>query len=231
METPTRRRVQDSSISGSDIPITPRSSVFAYTTERLRIGIPALQLLPLSEEPISPTSPALYKFQEFLPAIERILRDRAVDRGEEFGEDEVELVYRCIPDEEVSDDELTVLIFARWRDDDDGQKWFLAAEDIREILLSSFLTRKIKVELLDRKLIAPRTISALEPEHPLVGAWTRVNSRIHTIIRETARLQEAWKSIDVLRLGYERDDNQETPVTISITIDWNLDRRDWVLAE
>ena len=222
-----RRRVQDSSTEGSDISGISRSSVGAYTAERFRVGIPALQLLPLSEKTLISTAPALIKFCEFLPRIERILRDREV----EYDENEVELLYRNIPGEDLSEDDLTVVILAEWSNDADGQKWLLAAEDIHAVLLSSHLTRRIKVELLSWQLTAPRTLSPLEPSHPLVGAWTRVNPRIHTVIEETARLQEAWKSIDVLRLGYVREDYQETPVTISITVDWILDRRDWALAE
>ena len=82
--------------------------------------------------------------------------------------------------------------------DADGQKWLLAAEDVHTVLLSSHLTRRIKVKLLSWQLTAPRTMLPLEPCHPLVEAWTRVNSRVHTVMEETARLQEAWKSIDVL---------------------------------
>ena len=222
-----RRRVQDSSTEGSDISGISRSSAGTYTAERFRVGIPALQLLPLSETILPSTAPALVKFREFLPRIEQILRDREV----EYDENEVELLHRNIPGEELSEDDLTVVILAEWSNDADGQKWLLAAEDIRTVLLSSHLTRRIKVELLSWQLTAPRTMLPLEPSHPLVGAWTRVNPRIHNVIEETARLQEAWKSIDVLRLGYVREDYQETPVTISITVDWGLDRQDWALAE
>ena len=222
-----RRRVQDSSTEGSDLSGISRSSAGAYTAERFRVGIPALQLLPLSETTLPSTTPALIKFREFLPRIEQILRDREV----EYDENEVELLHRNIPGEELSEDDLTVVILAEWSDDADGQKWLLAAEDIHAVLLSSYLTRRIKVELLSWELTAPRTMLPLESNHPLVGAWTRVNSRIHTVMEETARLQEAWKSIDVLRLGYVREDNQGTPVTISITVDWNLNRQDWALAE
>ena len=222
-----RRRVQDSSTEGSDISGISRSSVGPYTAERFRVGIPALQLLPLSETTLPSTAPALIKFRGFLPRIEQILRDREV----EYEEDEVELLHRKIPGEEVSEDDLTVVILAEWSNDADGQKWLLAAEDIHTVLLFSHLTRRIKVELLSWQLTAPRTMLPLESNHPLVGAWTRVNPRIHTIMEETARLQDAWKSIDVLRVGYVREDYQETPVTISITVDWNLDRRDWAFAE
>ena len=222
-----RRRVQDSSTEGSDISGLSRSSGGPYTAERFRVGIPALQLLPLSETTLPSTAPALVKFRGFLPRIEQILRDREV----EYDENELELLHRNIPGEELSEDDLTVVILAEWSDDADGQKWLLAAEDIRTVLLSSHLTRRIKVELLSWQLTAPRTMLPLEPSHPLVGAWTRVNPRIHTVMEETARLQDAWKSIDVLRLGYVREDYQETPVTISITVDWNLDRQDWALAE
>ena len=222
-----RRRVQDSSTEGSDISGISRSSPGAYTAERFRVGIPALQLLPLYETLLPSTAPALIKFREFLPRIEQILRDREV----EYDENEVELLHRNIPGEELSEDDLTVVILAEWSNDADGQKWLLAAEDIHTVLLSSHLTRRINVELLSWQLTAPRTMLPLEPNHPLVGAWTRVNPRIHTVLEKTARLQETWKSIDVLRLGYVSEDYQETPVTISITVDWILDRRDWALAE
>ncbi|KAL8729291.1 MAG: hypothetical protein Q9181_005045 [Wetmoreana brouardii] len=44
-------------------------------------------------------------------------------------------------------------------------------------------------------------------------------------------LQEGWKSIDVLRIGYSLEGDSSTPVTISITVDWTLDCYHWHIAE
>ena len=51
----------------------PNILVAAYTAERLGIGTLALQLLPIAREIIFLTAPALCKFEEILPIIERIL--------------------------------------------------------------------------------------------------------------------------------------------------------------
>ena len=87
-----RRRVQDSSTEGSDLSGISRSSAGAYTAERFRVGIPALQLLPLSGTTLPSTAPVLNKFHDFLPRIEQILHDREV----EYDENEVELLHRNI---------------------------------------------------------------------------------------------------------------------------------------
>ena len=219
--------IQDSSSAGSDLSIVPNPSIGAFTAERYRVGIPALQSLPLHTT-TSPPLAASIKISRFLPRIYEILERRDVD----FEDDGIDLRHRTIPGDVPSDDDLTLLIDTNWNSDDDGQKWYLAAGDIRDLLTTSSVTSNIKVELLSWKLVTRRIIEAVEATHPMVEAWPRLNPLVHAIIAESPKLEQGWGSIDVLRIGFQSDEcAPPMPVTVSITVDWSLDHWDWVRAE
>ena len=221
-----RRRIQDSSISGSELSIASSSSGGSYTAERYRVGIPALQLLPLKTLPsLSPLASA--KVAEFLHRIHALLERRYV----EFEEHDIDLCCRTIPGDTPSNDDLTLLIIARWNSDNDGQNWYLVADDIRELFVSTSITRSIKVELVSEKLTASRMLGVVESNHPMVTAWPTMRPLVHAIIAESPKLSAGWRSIDVVRIGFDSDDYYPMPITVSITVDWALDRRDWVHAE
>ena len=129
-----RRRVQDSSTAGSELSITSSSSGGAYTAERYRVGIPALQLLPLlALLSICPLASA--RVAEFLPRIHGLLERRYI----EFEEHDIDLCCRTIPGDTPSNDDLTLLVIAKWNSDNDGQNWYLAADDIRKLFVSAEL--------------------------------------------------------------------------------------------
>ena len=98
------------------------------------------------------------KYQELEPKIHQILRDRGI----EFDEDVADFAHRPIKNEretvdgpikvKATDDDLTVLIHASWKSDDDAQEWLLAAQDIRNVLVSSPVTKNVKVELISWQL-------------------------------------------------------------------------------
>ncbi|KAL8793306.1 MAG: hypothetical protein Q9195_004083 [Heterodermia aff. obscurata] len=222
-----RRRIQNSSSEGSDLAITPVSAL-NYTAERYRLGIPALPLLPLQGLPLPSYSPITAQFMNFEPRINQILREKDI----EFQRHETEVVYRTLPGDSPSQDDATLVIYASWIDDDKAQSWYLAAHEIKSLLISASHTRSLKVEILSWHLTKPRVVDIVEASHPLVGAWPIVNSRIHEILEGFPRLNVGWKSIDALRIGYHSEDfTLPAPVTISITVDYGLNRRDWFRAE
>ena len=179
------------------------------------------------------------KYLEFLPLIHEALERRQV----RYRNDDVELCYRTLPGEAASDQDLTILVQATWTREEDGESWYQAADEIRGILLKSWVTRNVTVELIDWRLSAPRIISVVEDSHSIVKAWPAVNPLIHNIVAGYPKLHEGWRSIDVVQIGLEPSDNPSEPgdnplasaliptVTISITVDWSLDRKDWVAAE
>ena len=221
-----RRRIQDSSSEGSDLEILPLSAV-NYSAERYRIGIPALPLLPLEELPLPFNSPIIAKFKEFEPRISQILRDNNID----FKEHLTRAVYRTVPGDVSLPGDATIVIHASWIDDTKAQSWYSAAHKIKELLITSARTRNLKVEIVSWQLTDLRVVGAVEASHPLVEAWPIVNSRIHEIIGGFPRLNLGWKSIDALRIGYHSDEAISALVTISITVDYTLNRRDWFRAE
>lgn len=149
-----------------------------------------------------------------------------------FRENKTTLVHRTLPDSSPTANDLTILISADWRDDEEGNLWFLAANDVRELLVqSSAQTRNVKVELISWQLTRERRIEIVERGHPLVAAWPTINLRIHQVINGSQALKDNWVSIDALRIGYISEAAYPTPVTILVTVDWGLDRRQWVTDE
>ena len=217
--------LQNSSDEGTDLAIFPGSRTLSYTGERFRVGIPALQLLPLMHTPVLPPSLVATTIAQMRPRIERILQDRAIDH------DDMSVLYRTVPNEPQSEEDITLLIDAIWTHDDDAQSWFFAAQDIRDLFIAHPYTQPVKVELLSWQLEARRIVDIVEPNYPLVPAWTAfVNRRVHSIIDEWPKLRDGWKCIDVLRIRFAQDDRIGA-VTISITVEWGLNRRDWQIAE
>ncbi|KAL8827795.1 MAG: hypothetical protein Q9191_002969 [Dirinaria sp. TL-2023a] len=219
-----RRRLQDSSSEGSDLVIAPVPGR-NYSAERYRVGIPALALLPLEETPLPPDSPARAEFRELEPHITDILRQKNID----FEEHQTDVAYRTIPGDEPSEDDATLIIYADWVDDSGAQSWYDAAHEIKQVLIRSVHLRSLKVEIIGWQLTEPRFVDIVEASHPLVRAWPLVNNRIHEILEENPRLNSGWQSIDALRIGYEEAPSR--PVTISITVDYGLNRSDWVREE
>ena len=222
-----RRRIQDSSQSGSELGV---STDGPYVAERFRVGVPGLHLLPLwGSEPLSLPS-TVNRINEIRPEILRILQDRGVD----FEEDDVNLVHRTIPGDRESEDDLTLLVVANWSDDGNSQSWLDAATDLRSLLVrTSALTRNINVELIHRQLTVTKNMDVVEASHPLVAAWPTIKLEVHAIIESHPKLNGGWCSVDVIRLGYEVEDAMDPvyPVTVSITVDWALNRVDWYEAE
>lgn len=110
--------------------------------------------------------------------------------------------------------------------------WLRAADEIRTLLInSSSLTRNIKVELWSWHLYTARIVETIDPRHPIVAAWPQVLHRIRTFLRASSALNKGWRSIEVLRIGYDKEDHSPRPTTISITVDWGLDRQDWQAEE
>ena len=187
-------------------------------------------MLPL--ETLEDPPPATYsRYLEVLPLIHQALERRQV----RYCKDDVELCYRALPGEAPSDEDVTILVQVTWTTEDDGQSWYQAADEIRGILLRSWATRSVKVELIDWRLSAPRIMSVVEDNHSVVEAWPVVNPLIHDIIADYPKLQDGWRSIDVVRIGLEPSEHGQSapilPVTISITVDWSLDSKDWAGAE
>ena len=186
-----------------------------------------LPLETLEDPPLATYS----KYLEVLPLIHQALERRQV----RYCKDDVELCYRTLPGEAPSDDDVTILVYATWTREENGQSWYQAADEIRGILLRSWATRSVKVELIDWRLSAPRIMSVVEDNHSIVEAWPVVNPLIHDIIADYPKLQDGWRSIDVVRIGLEPSENGSSapilPVTISITVDWSLDSKDWAGAE
>ena len=140
-------------------------------------------------------------------------------------------MHRPVPGFDESEGDLTILVESQWTGDHNGQEWYSAAGAIRDELATNILTRNIKVEILSWQLTKPRTIDIVEKEYPLVSLWPNIDAQIHIIIKDSPKVNDGWLTIDVLRIGYISEVMSPKPVTVSITVDWSLDRRDWIIAE
>ncbi|KAL8795746.1 MAG: hypothetical protein Q9195_001797 [Heterodermia aff. obscurata] len=227
-----RRRIVNSSSEGSEF--DARLNIPHYFLERYRAGIPGVQQLPLTAEEATDHPNTARKIDELRNNIYRVLRQHDV----QFDMSEVELVHRSIPGEPLSSSDLTLLIGANWRRDSDGQAWLNAANAIKNMLVaSSSATRNVKVELLSWQLRTLRTIAIVELHHPLVSRWQNdIKPSLLWLLESTAVLRMAWTCVDVLRMGYLFENNlggtqSATPVTIAITVDYGLIRKDWYVVE
>lgn len=144
------------------------------------------------------------------------------------------LYQRHKPGENPADGDLTVHVIVPWNGDEDAQRWYNAAADIREFLASNVITRDmdIKVEFVAWKVVIPTLIESVEENHPIVEAWDdSINSGIQAILKESPKVDKAWCTLGVNRTGYRFEGYCSMPVTVSIMVDFDLERSDWLLAE
>lgn len=217
-------------LGGPKLDIVPRPLAGSYTAERYRVGIPALKPLPLLET-------EAYSFHAAYTEIRRL---REPVRGI-LGGWNIQvpgmipcLSYRHKPGETPADGDLTVLIIAPWRDDEDAQRWYNAAADIRDLLGSNSITRDmdIKVELVAWNVVTPKLTDSVEEDHPIEKAWDdKIHSGVLAILKESPKVDQAWCTLGVKRTGYRFEGYCSMPVTVSIMVDFELERPDWLLAE
>ncbi|KAL9019535.1 MAG: hypothetical protein Q9185_003235 [Variospora sp. 1 TL-2023] len=120
-----------------------------------------------------------------------------------------EVVYRTLPGQTASEFDITYVVRAVWRGDEDAQGWYSAAEEIRALFITHSATRPVKIELLSWELETQCKIAIVEAEHPLVPAWTAtINPRLHQIINKSPKLKDGWKTIDVIRIGFSSEEYQ-----------------------
>ncbi|MCJ1474788.1 hypothetical protein MMC13_003448 [Lambiella insularis] len=220
-----RRRRQNNANEELAATVSSNLSEQGFTSERFRVGAPPLQLLPLESYPIDSTAPQQkIGFDQMLPRIKQILASKNVDAPQ----DEIELYYRRILGEPGLGD-LTVLIEANWNDEA-CQSWLYAVEAIRSLLASNPLTKDIKVEISSWQAFTEKAIEVVEADHPLVGAWPDIKPYLHNILRSFPRLNNNWITIDVIRMDFVTAP-LPYPIVVSITVDWSLDPKDWLLAE
>ena len=219
-----RRRTQNDSSEESQATVSSTLSEEGFTAERYRVGVPPLQLLPLISQDVDTNSQEFLRFNLLLPTIEDILTARRVNVSEEEGG--IELCFRAIQDE--PQDHPTILVNAKW-DDHAGEAWLLAVEDIRTLIVSDPAMRSVNVEIIAWQAEEARAMDVVEFDHPFVAAWPKINPLLHGILENYPRLEDNWRAIDVMRLGFNRAPS--LPVIISITVDWVLDPRDWLAAE
>ncbi|KAL8871280.1 MAG: hypothetical protein Q9174_002858, partial [Haloplaca sp. 1 TL-2023] len=213
----TRRRFQDDSV------FSPVTAKYGCTYQDHRVGVPPLQLLPLSSISPDDSLPAVSAVRAVKSQIHHILRDHRV----EFDEYDAELVHRVIPGDDVSPDTLTYLVIAQWFGEEDTRRWFLAAEEIKDLFRKEDDTAHVKVEISGWQLARAKTMSIVEHGHPFIAAWPRIRQGIQEIFKGYPKVEQGWNSIDVVRIGYLSENAEPMPVTISILVDWELDERDW----
>ncbi|EEH09296.1 predicted protein [Histoplasma capsulatum G186AR] len=107
----------------------------------------------------------------------------------------------------VSDKRPTIIITAQAVKDD---SWYLFVKDTQEYLLKSSLD-KVCVEIHDPDGLKIPAHFPIEPEHPIVSVWQKLQKDIITVLTPLC-----WYSLSVVRRGYDNN-AQSNPVTIIIT--------------
>jgi len=217
-------------LGGPKLDIVPRPWAGTYTAERYRVGIPALKPLPLIQTAAYSFSAAYTEIRRLREPIRKILGAWNIhiqDKGPC-------LYHRHKPGETPTDGDLTAHIIAPWNGDEDAQRWYNAAADIRDLLGSNSITQDmdIKVELVTWKVVIPKLVDSVEENHPIIEAWDEIlNLSIQVILKESPKVDKAWCSLGVKRTGYHFEGYCSMPVTVSIMVDFDLERPDWLLAE
>lgn len=217
-------------LGGPKLDIVPRPSAGTYTAERYRVRIPALKPLPLLQTAAYSFSAAYAEIGRLREPIREILRAWNIHNQE----NNACLYHRHKPGETPADGDLTVCIIAPWNDDEDAQRWYNAAADVRDLLGSNSITwdMDIKVELVAWEVFIQSQVDSVEKNHPIVEAWdNRINSRVLAILKESPKIDGAWCSLGVKRTGYRFEGYCSMPVTVCITVDYDLERPDWLPAE
>lgn len=230
-----KRRVQNSSedtvtTTNTGLSTVSNISQSGFTAEKYRAGAPPLELLPLISS--QPSDELEHDFGILVPNILAILKDKSITVIEES----IQLVYRHSENDEQpeNDDNLTVLVRATWSKNADSQ-WIVAVDAILEYLLGKHLSYKI--EIISWQADTPRYVRPLEFAHPLVSVWDSFNPELMRIVSSSERLRFKWSTMDMLRIGWGYtarpgyNASDDFPVTILITVDWEVDPHDWRKAE
>lgn len=230
-----RRRVQDDSSANSATHVAPHSQVTlqGYTQQKFRAGCPPLHILPLQSIIVPYDHESSVALRGLLPGIRNALKSHQVQPEDEC--DPICLVYRPIPDELPTVENITVYVQAIW-DDNSPLQWLNAVKAIQAILQSHPGTSNIKVEIISWQLTAPRNIEALEESHPLVAAWPQIRPQVHVILGQSPVVATSWLTILVLRQGYNPPGSwlggpYSTSVVLRIIMSYDVDPWQWIEQE
>ncbi len=215
---------------GPKLETVPRPWAGSYTAERYRVGIPALKPLPLLPTPAYLFSAAYTEIRRLREPVREILRGWNIHSDERSPC----LYHRHKPGENPPDGDLTALIVAPWNDDEGAQRWYNAAAEMKDLLGSNSITwdMDIKVELVAWEVFILKLRDSVEDNHPIVRAWDdRINSRVLAILKDSPKVEAAWCALGVKRTGYRFEGYCSMPVTVSIMVNFELERSDWLLAE
>ena len=228
-----RRRLQNDSSAETDATVSSTLSSEGYTVERYRVGAPPLQILPLATVKIEQSSRQAQALHPIRRQIGEQLQNFHISPDRRF-----EILYLCYRGiDGASSGSLTLVIHALWNEAS-AETWLKAVDGIRGILFGIPILASVKVEILSWQTMTKRRVNIIELEHPLVSAYeSRILPSLRDILASEPKVWASLNSIDALRLGYLGSQKApETfitpnPVVIRILVDWDLERRDWQVAE
>ncbi|EDN08617.1 predicted protein [Histoplasma mississippiense (nom. inval.)] len=164
-----------------------------------RLGFPApLPALPVGHSSCDEIFPVSY--DGIIREVASLLKRRDISWGS------VVVVSRCAS-ATVSDKRPTILITATAVKDD---SWYLFVKETQEYLIKCSLD-KVCVEIHDPEGLKIPAHFHIEPEHPIVSVWRKLQRGIITVL-----VPLCWCSLSVVRWGYGNN-AQSNPVAIIIT--------------
>ncbi|MCJ1472744.1 hypothetical protein MMC13_001393 [Lambiella insularis] len=120
-------------------------------------------------------------------------------------------------DKEASAEETATVVVCAEKDDKD---WVSVCIEIRKLFVSHDLPL-LNIELLDERGVRETRSQIVEPTHPIVDYWAKLEPEVEKILGHMD-----WVMVALLRHGTS-DERVENPITISITIS-ELSTENWV---
>lgn len=201
-----------------------------HTYEADRVGVPPVKLLPLGTEVLDDDNPIWRKFhqtRDLQQDIEQVIKKFKINVHEK------DLVLRYDGFEPAPENSVTTFYIQTQQDSTAGpadQRAFVV--ELYHLLRDGYNFKNefaVTIELIGHRLWAPREICHLEFDHPFFQAWQdRLEGEfMKTLQNQPPDLVGKWRSVDVVRLGFDLGNRAKNPVTVSITVDWSVDPPTW----
>jgi hypothetical protein len=205
-------------------------STLLHTYEPDRIGVPPVKLLPLESQELDADDSVWRKFYQ-TPNLQQDI-GKTIEKYN-IKVDQKDLVIRYDGFEPTPENSVTTFYIQMKQDstaNPANQRTFVV--DLYHLLRDGYDFKNdyaVTIELIGHRLWAPREICHLEFDHPFFRAWQHRLERefLRAIKNDSPELVGKWRSMDVVRLGFDTRNRSKNPVTVSITVDWSADPPAW----
>jgi hypothetical protein len=200
-----------------------------HTYEPDRVGLPPVKLLPLRSQELDSDDPVWRKIYQ-TPNLQQDM-GKIIEKYN-IQVDQKDLVNRYDGFEPTPENSVTTFYIQMKQGctaDPANQRAFVV--DLHHILRDRYDFKNdyaVTIELIGHRLWAPREIWHLEFNQPFFQAYEdRLEKEFLRAMEDSPELAGKLLSIDVLRLGFDLENREKNPVTVSITVNWSATPPAW----